>query len=133
MARFSDIQLIQILQKAGRRINRRLCLFGTTDEVVVDSGGNITSPSGDGGLEDLVLMQAECMISQRDAQESLLNGTDGVKIDDGEQTIDTRASAIARGTFFNSPHSPCGELEAQLKIEKMNRLMSGEDGGKLVW
>ena len=133
MARFSDIQLIQILQKAGRRINRRLCLFGTTDEVVVDNGGNITSPVDNGTLNDLVLMQAECMISQRDASEALLAGTDGVRIVDGEQSIDTRAAAIARGTFFNSPHSPCGELEVQLKIEKLNRLMSGGGGGRLVW
>ncbi len=133
MARFSDIQLIQILQKAGRRINRRLCLFDTADEITVDSGGNITSPANDGALEDFVLMQAECMIAQRGAQEALIDGTDGVHIVDGEQTMDTRASAIARGTFFNSAHSPCGELEAQLKIEKLNRLMSGAGGGKAIW
>lgn len=130
MAKYSDVQLIQILQKAARRINRRLRLFDTTDEVVVDGGGNITSPDDDGALEDLVLLQAECMISQRNSQEALLDGTDGIRIVDGEQTFDSTVSAIARGTFYNSPHSPCAELKEAIALENITR--SG-NSGRLVW
>jgi len=128
MAIFSDAQLIQIVIKAARRINRRLCLFDTTSEVVIDiATGDFVTPS-DPSLEDLVLMQAECMIEQRIAQESTIDGSDGVVIKDGEQTIDTTGRAASRGTFFDGPN-PCSELENQIKIEKLNR----STGEGLIW
>lgn len=135
MARFSDAQLIQILIKAGRRINRRLCLFGTDDEITVDNSGNITSPANDGALEDLVLLQAECMITQREFIDFLDPDSiaAGVLVTDGEQTIDTRAAGSARGNVFNSSISPCAELNAEIVQEKMSRSGNGFGSGKLIW
>ena len=130
MATFSDAQLIQIVVKAGRRINRRLCLTGTSNEITIDATtGEVTAPDNN-DLDDLVLMQAECMIAGREFSEELSNGTTGVLVKDGEQILDTRASAIARGTFYNSPHSPCEELKEAIAMRKM--LMSG-NSGKLVY
>lgn len=122
MARFSDPQLVQILQKASRRINRKLCLFGTQDEITVDGAGEVSTPAGDdGSLTDLVLLQAECMVASADFQSDLTSNGGGIMAKDGEQTIDTRTRAIARGTFFDSEYSPCAELKEAIMFEKLNR------------
>lgn len=131
MAKYSDVQLIQILQKAGRRINRLLCLTGTSEEIIVDGSGEITSPEGESDLEDLVLLQAECMMVQREFINFVSDTTAaGVLVKDGEQTIDTRAAGTARSGAFSSSTSPCEDLKQQIKVEKMNRVGGC---GKLVW
>lgn len=138
MPAFSDALLIEIVIKAARRVNRRLCLFGTSKEISIDPlTGDLAAPTLDDenqaqALYDLVLLQAECMISQREFQSELRDSEAGSLVRDGEQTTDTRNVGIARGTFFNSPYSPCAELNEAIKIEKMNSLLGG-GGGKLVW
>ena len=128
MAKFSDIQLIQIVTKAARRVNRRLCLFGLAEQIVISSStGEITSPD-DGTFEDLVLLQAECLIASREFQTELSGGAGGVLVKDGEQVLDNRASIVARGTFFNSPHSPCAELDTAIVVTKLAR-----STGKLIY
>lgn len=126
MARFSDVQLIQILQKAARRVNRNLCLFDTTDEISVDNSGNVTP--ADGTLEDLVLLQAECMLISRDFNADLNNDTGGLFVKDGEQSIDTRQRTIARKGYIDSKFSPCGLYDREIKIEKLKRA-----NGRLIW
>jgi hypothetical protein len=134
MAIFSDQVLVDILKKAARRVNRKLCLFGTADEIVIDDVGTMTSPDPEenGDLYDLVLLQAECMIASREYQSELRDGG-GVMVSDGEQTTDTRSVGVARGTFFNSPYGPCAELNDAIKIEKLNRTGGPGGPGKLVW
>lgn len=128
MPRYSDEQLIQILQKSARRLNRRLNLFGTSDEISVDASG-VVSPS-DGSLEDLVLLQAECLLASRDFTSDLSNGLIGVAVSDGEQAIDTRSKAGARQAFFDSKHGPCAELEKEIRLEELKR---SSDNAKLIW
>lgn len=135
MPAFSNQLLIDIVVKAARRINRKLCLFGTNEEVFIDeSTGEISSPDPDSdegkALYDLVLLQAECLISTREFQTELRDADGGVMVRDGEQTVDTRAAGVARGTFYNSEYSPCAELAEWIKIEKMRR---AGGLGKLVW
>jgi hypothetical protein len=125
-ARFTDSTLISILQKAGRRVNRRLCLTGTTSEIAVSSSGVVTPSNGD--VEDIVLLQAECMIASREFQQELSDGTAGLLVKDGEQTLDTRGTIVARGTFFDSPHSPCAELIEAVKLYKIANIT-----GRLIW
>jgi len=128
MATFSDAQLIAIVIKAARRINRRLDLNGTDDEIVVSgTTGEITSPDDD-ALDDLVMLQAECMIASRQFSEELTDGTAGISMKDGEQSLDTRARGVARGTFFDSPHGPCEELKQAIILEKISR-----STGRLIW
>lgn len=133
MPRFSDQQLIQILQKAGRRINRRLCLENSTDEIAVDASGCITPDSP--RLQDLVLLQAECMLSSRDFVFDLNSGAAGLLARDGEQIIDTRNGTRARAEFFNSEHGPCSELDRAIKLELLKRGGGGTLGniGYDVW
>ena len=132
MARYTDGQIIAILQKAARRVNRRLHLTDTTDEIVVDDTGVMTSPTGDNSedLEDILLLQAECLISTREYHEDISEGNAGILVRDGEQLLDDRTGAVARGTFYNGPHSPCEELVAAIKLEQIRRLGYN---GKLVW
>lgn len=136
MPHFSDPVVIGILIKAARRINRKICLLGTDREITIDpSTGDMLTPDEETNqdLYDLVLLQAECLISQREFQTELRNADGGVLVRDGEQTVDTRSAGVARGTFFNSPYSPCAELAEWIKIEKMKSLDAGGGAGKLVW
>ena len=136
MASFSDQVLIDILKKAARRVNRKLCLMGS-DRIVIDDFGNMTQPDPetDNGqtLYDLVLLQAECLISTREYQEELRENSAGVLVRDGEQTVDTRGVGVARGTFYDSENSPCSELRRELMYEKMKRQGGGYGPGNLVW
>ena len=128
-SRFSDAQVVVILKKAARRINRKLWLTGTSEEIVVDtSTGEITPNNED--LKDLVLMQAECMIAQREASEELNEGNAGVLVKDGEQRVDTRGVGLARGTFFDSPHGVCSELKSCLIEAQLER---NGNNGKMIW
>ena len=121
MARFSNIQLIQIVTKAARRVNRELCLFGTADEIVINSStGEIISPD-DGTFEDLVLMQSECLLAQRDYNLDLSTGQIGINVKDGEQSLDNRQKGVSRGTFFNSEFSPCALYSEEIVSEKLKR------------
>jgi hypothetical protein len=119
MPRFTDAQLIQIMQKAARRVNRELCLFDTTDEITISASG-VISPT-DGTLEDLVLLQSECLLAQRDFSLDLNSSQVGLLVKDGEQTLDNRAKGAARGTFFESEYGPCAQYKKQIVIEKLKR------------
>ena len=135
MPEFTDAQLIVILQKSARRINRKLCLTGTDDQIVVNTvSGDITPDNDD--LKDLVLLQSECLISQRYFTEFLSSDSEsaGVLVEDGEQKIDTRAGASAKASVLTSsgPMSPCAELATALNAEKVKRMMGG-DAGSVIW
>lgn len=127
MARYSDAYLLQVIEKAARRVNRRLCLTGTPEEIVVDSSGCITPQDGD--IEDIVLLQAECMILQVDMNNDFTLSGDGTGagyfVRDGEQSLDTRGEAAsranARSNYMNGKYNPCAELEKAIMIEKLNR------------
>ena len=113
MPRYTDQFLLQVLQKAARRVNRRLCLTTTTQEIVVDASGCITPADGD--LEDIVLLQAECLILNIDINNDFATAADGTgggyKVTDGEQTLDTKGEvasrASARTNYLNSEFNPC--------------------------
>lgn len=128
MARFTDGQLIAILRKSARRLNRRLDLTGTDEEIIISVSGTIEPENED--MEDILLLQAECLIASREYQSDVSSGAAGLLVDDGEQTLDDRTGVVARGTFYNGPYSPCSELENAIKLEKMRRMGLN---GKLVW
>ena len=119
MPKYSDAFLVSILQKSARKVNRKLCLTGTATALSVDNNGVITPDDED--LKDIVLLQAECLISQTEYQQDLRDNDAGVVVKDGEQTVDTTSAGVARGTFFNSPNSPCGELDKCIAFEKLRR------------
>ncbi len=119
MPRFSDSQLIVVIKKSARRVNRELCLFGTDDEITVDASGCILPD--DGTLEDLVILQAECMIANLDINVDLSLTGGGIRVVDGEQSIDTRVRTAARTEHLNSEYGPCSEYRRQIVIEKLKR------------
>jgi hypothetical protein len=134
MPTFSDQLLVDILKKAARRINRKLNLTGTALEITIDDSGLMATPdpADNQDLYDMVLLQAECLITQREYQTELRDADGGVMIRDGEQTVDTRGTGVARGTFFNSDYSPCAELKEAVLEMKLNG-PGGLGTGKLVW
>lgn len=139
MPAFSDPLLIQILIKAARRVNRKLRLTGGPCEITIDPAtGDMLAPDPDENqdLYDIVLMQAECLISQREFQKELRDASGGVLVRDGEQTVDTRGVGVARGTFFDSDYGPCAELRKCMRDMQLDGPCSETDAGgpgKLVW
>lgn len=136
MARFTNDQLIQVLQKAARRINRTLELTGTSEQINVDASGNVTPANED--MNDLLLLQAECMILNIDANYDFSNSGDGAGfgyfVRDGEQSLDTRGEASSRATaranYMNTPFNPCAELERELRDEQMRR---ANESARDIW
>lgn len=123
----TDTQYINLIKKSARRLNRVLCLTDTDDEISIDGSGEFIAPDDD-DLRDLVVLQVECLVSKRDFNSELSSGSTGVRVVDGEQSIDTRNAANARSSFFNSDFSPCAELQKALAIEKLNR-----GSGRMIW
>jgi len=121
----SDAQLIAILLKAARRLNRTLAL---SDPIVIDATGAITSSDTGEKMHDLVLLQAECLIAKRDFNEELNSGGAGLFVKDGEQTLDNRASSAVRQSYFDSKHGPCEELKSAILEFKLENT-----DGKLIW
>jgi hypothetical protein len=125
--RFTDGYLYGIIEKAGRRINRRLSLTSTTAPIVVDTSGNMTSPV-DQDLADLVLLQAECMIANVDVNIDISTG--GVYAMDGEQSLDSRARSVNRLAYLGNKYNPCAELEKAIMVEQLRR---ASDNFKDIW
>lgn len=123
---FTDDQISNILNKAARRVNRVMSL--TDDEAIVLSSGVFTQPDETDELRDLVLLQAECMLANRQATTDIISGAAGVIVRDGEQMIDTTDQASAVADYFDSKYNPCAELEQAYKLAMMNR-----DNGRMVW
>jgi len=119
MPQFTDAELIAVIGKAARRVNRELCLFGTDDEISVDASGCLTPD--DGTLLDLVLLQSECMVAGRNISLDLAVNGGGIRVVDGEQILDTRVRSSSRLDFFNSKFGPCAEYQNQIVIEKLKR------------
>ncbi len=119
--RFTDAQLVLMIEKAAKRVNRELCLTGTTNQISVDASGCMTTPPNEPDLEDLLLLATECLLSQRDFSLDLNSSQIGLRVVDGEQALDNRGKGAARQSFFDSPYGPCAEYRKQLEIEKYKR------------
>lgn len=132
--RYTESQLVEVLQKAARRVNRSLSITGTSDELAVDASGNVTPDNQD--LQDILLLQAECMIMQIDANYDYFgtggNAGGGYAVRDGEQSLDTRdgARASARANYMNTPYNPCAELAKEILDEKLRR---ANEAAKDIW
>jgi hypothetical protein len=113
-ARFTDAQIIQMAQKAARRLNRRLNLFGTSNEMSISNAGEMTPDNG--SLYDLILLQVECMILNREISDEFSSGGvgGGISIHDGEQSFDSKRSGNDRVSYLENKHGPCAELEAAI-------------------
>lgn len=115
MARFTDDQITQLAQKAARRLNRRLNLFGTSNEISISNAGEMSPDNG--SLYDLVLLQVECMILNREISDEFSSGGvgGGISIRDGEQSFDSKRSGNDRVDYLDSNHGPCQELEEAIR------------------
>jgi len=138
MPLFSDPLLISILIKAARRVNRKLRLTSGPCEISIDPAtGDMLTPDPDTNqdLYDIVLMQAECLIASREFQQELRSAGGGLRVVDGEQTVDTTSTGVARGSFYDSDYSPCALLEKCLRDMMLDGPCgaNGTGSGFLVW
>jgi hypothetical protein len=127
-ARFTDAQIIQMAQKAARRVNRRLSLFGSVLEISVSNAGEFLPDNG--SLYDIVLLQVECMLLNREISDEFSSGGvgGGISIRDGEQSFDSKRSGNDRVDLLDSDRGPCGELEEAIR----DYLLNNADQ-RLIW
>lgn len=126
--RYSNAQLVVFVQKAADIVSSDLCLTGANC-ITVDASGCVTNPVNDKEINMLVLMQAECLISQSDFNRDLEEDSIGILIRDGEQLVNNRDKAGARAALFDSSHGSCAQYDKRIQQIKLNRNLSG----KLVW
>lgn len=117
--RFTDAQIYGFIEKAARRVNRKLALTDS-GALTVDSSGNITQPLPTSDeLHDILLLQTECLIYARDVNSSVTGGTAGIVVTDGEQKIDTTDRADIFGDNKDANYAPCVELEKAILLAKL--------------
>ena len=101
---FTDAEYNDFVNKAVKRINRRLCLTGTSSQMVFDTGTGIITPAPNDTFIDFLVMQIECFLVKRDRKTAVGKG---IKVKDGETSIDTTASFKG---FDDQIGNICGEL-----------------------
>lgn len=125
----TDAQYVAFLVKASRRLNRALCLTNTVLEIVVNPvTGDMTTPINEPDIEDILVLQAECLIIQRQVSEELQDGDIGIAIKDGEQSYDDSALVSLRTKHLDSDGNACKDLVDAIKFYKLNNQNSF-----LVW
>jgi len=102
---FTDVQFQQFTQKAVNRINRRLCLTGTSKQLSFDEGTGTITPTPNATIFDFLIMQIECFIVRNLRKVAVGKG---IRVRDGETEIDTTAGF---GGFKDQVTDICGELE----------------------
>lgn len=109
---FTDTQFQQFTQKAINRINRRLCLTGTDDELSFDEGTGTITPTPNATIFDFIIMQIECFIVRNLRKVAVGKG---IRVRDGETEIDTTAGF---GGHKDQVNDICGELEKAVEDYK---------------
>lgn len=109
---FTDTQFQQFTQKAINRINRRLCLTGTSSELSFDEGTGLITPTPDATIFDFLIMQIECFIVRNLRKVAVGKG---IRVRDGETEIDTTAGF---GGHKDQVTDICGELEQAVEDYK---------------
>lgn len=126
---FTTGEFARFIDKAVKRINRRLCFTGTAAELTFNTLTGQISPVPDSTICDFILMQAECMISKRNFNVGIRKG---IRVKDGETEIDTTAGF---GGFSDMIKSFCGELDEAVKefFRKEHEDLYRNVTGEVVW
>ncbi len=106
---FTDSEYNDFVNKAVKRVNRRLCLTGTSNQMIFDTGTGIITPAPNDTLLDIIVLQIECFVVTRDRKTAVGKG---IRVKDGETEIDTTASF---GGFDQQVKAICGELDEAVK------------------
>lgn len=102
---FTDAEYNDFVNKAVKRVNRKLCLTSTSDQMVFDTGTGIITPTPNDTLLDIIVLQIECFVVTRDRKTAVGKG---IRVKDGETEIDTTASF---GGFDAQVKAICQELK----------------------
>ena len=117
---YTQAEYEMFVEKALNRINRRLRLIGTDNEMSFNTNTGLIDPDPDAAVYDLILMQIECMIVKRGRRIAIGKG---IRVKDGETEIDTTAGFRGYNDLVNDI---CGELDDAIEDYLAN---GAGDGG----
>lgn len=129
---FTDVEFNDFVNKAVKRVNRKLCLTGTSDQMVFDEGTGIITPAPNDTKLDIIVLQIECFVVTRDRKTAVGKG---IKVKDGETSIDTTASF---GGFNQQVRTICGELDEAVseflrKADKASFSDTVSENAEVIW
>lgn len=105
-ADYTTQDYIDLVVKAIRRINVRV---GTSFSYYPAVSGIAPMPTESEG--DLIIAQAECLLSKRKRSAAIIGGKGGIKVVDGDQQIDTTKSLDGHKDLVQDF---CGDLEKMI-------------------
>jgi len=129
----TDAELNVIVQKSVDRINFKLQLQGTSEELTFDTNTGQICPAPNGTIRAFVVMQSECLIVKRRMGDAV---SKGIRVRDGESEIDTTAGFKGHKDIISTV---CGQLDACIAQYLKDKALGvfGETGaaqhGDLIW
>lgn len=106
--KFTDAELKIFLQKSINRLNRKLRLTGTAGELSIDQTTDAILPTPNSTLQDLIVLQMECIMAQQRYSDSLAGG---IRVKDGDSEIDKTSGLKANKDVVDRI---CDELDAAI-------------------
>jgi len=123
---FTEEQLEIFIVKSLDRLNLKLQLQGTTDELSFNDSLGVIQPTPSSPMRALIVMQAECLIVKRRQSSAI---SKGIKVRDGDSAIDTTAGFAGHKDIVTDI---CETLDKC--IAAFLRGLSGvEDLGAIIW
>ena len=125
---FTRDQYRRWIEKTIRTLNRRLKFTGdTTKQLSYSRSTNAISPSPNNDIMDLIILQMECLVGYERYREAVGKG---IKVKDGDTSIDTTASFRgheAAAKLF------CEKCDEAIKDYLRTEVDSPADHGAIVW
>lgn len=107
-SKFTAAQLETFLDKALNRLNRKLRLTGTAAELSISQTTGAVTPAPDASIQDLIVLQMECLMAQQRYSDSLAGG---IRVKDGDSEIDKTSGLRANQDIVKRI---CDELDAAI-------------------
>ena len=123
---FTTSEINIFITKAVNRINRRLLLTGTSAQMSYNSTIGTISPALNSSLQDLIVLQTECLIAQSRNSNAV---SKGIRVKDGDSEIDTTAGFAGHKDVISRL---CDELDEAIKQYLYNTTGAAQNG-KMVW
>jgi hypothetical protein len=117
----------RFLNKALKRLNRKLRYTGTANALSYSSSTKNISPTPDNSIYDLILLQIECLISKERRRDAVGKG---IRVKDGDTEIDTTASFGGHDAVVSDY---CGELQEAIKDYLLHNVDSPADNADIIW
>lgn len=102
---YTSAEYNSFIDKAVKRVNRRLCFTGTSNRMTFNADTGLITPTPNDTVLDILILQIECFVVTLDRKTAVGKG---IRVKDGETEIDTTASF---GGFDDQVKAVCEELK----------------------